>query len=159
MKERRKILRLFILLCLPVAGLLLAGWWRLSLSGVSILPVSQRTQAFRQAVKDVDTVVFRTGSPSVRMPLMDRKLAVWRGAEARSFINALQVTDVEGFACACPGSHTLEFFQNGKQVLALTIHHGKYLGWLGGSWKDDAHLTWPSRIYLKNVARPYCGFP
>ena len=158
MRERRNVLRLFIL-CLPVASLLLAGWWRLSLSGVSLLPVSQRTQAFRQAVKDVDTVVFRTGGQCHRAPYMEKKLAVWRGTEARSFISALQVTDGPTEDCACCGSHTFEFLQNGKRVLALTTHHGERIRCLGGPWEGDAYLSGPSKIYLQNVARPYGGLP
>lgn len=43
--------------------------------------------------------------------------------------------------CACRGDPELRFFQGDRLLAHLSLHHGKSLRWLDGSWSGDTTLT------------------
>ena len=56
---------------------------------------------------------------------------------------------LSGPVCDCKGDTWLRLFRGDKEVMLLSLHHGKCLRWDCGSWTGDARLTNRSQKLLR----------
>ncbi len=108
------------------------------------------TAALHEALQGVTRLRIRSGGTCHRDIEKEKTLVDVRDAViVGDLIRRIKVnTDKRIFFCMCCGNPTFEFYQDDKLIVALGVHHGKSLRWLGGKWKGDGMLTKDSADFL-----------